>query len=98
MPPKPPLVYQLSTATYLAYRDFETGKLYTFLGNDKPCVSDTSYLSVDELRRTLKHRWGKTYRIEEIEDGLRLTPIPPSGCGEAYQDVTLIAVGDDQLK
>lgn len=76
--------------TYLrGLRKQEDGSLKrdTWLSGGQPGVYPESYDSEEELKKTLKSRWNRTHRIEEIEHGLRLYPIPPAGTGEHYQDV-----------
>lgn len=63
---------------------------YTWERKHSPCIQPTTYSSVEELRKETRRRFGKSYAIKDIENGLKMTPSPPAGSGEAYQLLTLV--------
>ena len=84
---------KLSVATYLSTILPQLNgkfKRETWLSHGQPCVTDTTYKSVEELRDTLCRRFGGHSTITDIPGGVKIVPNPGTGSGEAYQEVTLI--------
>lgn len=79
---------KLRIETYLRGRNAE-GKMETWLSMGRACVTETSYKSVEELRQTIRNRFGGHSTIEHIPNGLKITPNPGTSGGEAYQIITL---------
>ena len=50
---------------------------------------NSSYESVAAMRKELRRRFGRHSTIEDIPNGVKITPNPGCSSGEAYQLVTL---------
>lgn len=61
-------------------------KTETWLSCGRDCDMGDGWGSREGMIKGLSERWKNTHRIELIENGIRLYPIPPSGSGEHYQD------------
>jgi hypothetical protein len=81
----------LTIKTFLRVR-MEDGTLKTFLSGGHPCRTKQGprgYQSLAEMRKELRRRWNDSYVIEDIHNGLKLTPAPGYPQTHAWQEVTL---------
>lgn len=82
---------RLVIKTYLRTR-MPDGTSKTWLSNGQPCVTDqgdSGYQSVAELRHTITRRNKTSHLMTEIDNGIKIVPLPGYGQGYAHQEITL---------